>query len=203
MAYIIETESFGRKERAVDLHRFAADLAGVIGGTLRPVDDDRHFRRIQLAENDLHLSTSYQHKMRVVARMVAPEIAHDDRCYYAKEARTPEVTIDPERDLRAVARDLRRRAFEPAQEPLAKQRAFAAERIRERDEMRQRVEILRAAGFRVDWNERDNQCQVYSGAVYARMVGTAVEIQNLRDLTVDQFLTVAALLQSFRKEPTP
>ena len=149
MSYVIEKDcryGSNRKEIAIDLPRFAADLAKELGGEVLPAGDYPGERqKIKVGADELWLGAD-NHKKRVSASLHAPDVPWNDRNMYDKAARTDDATVNPDgRPIAVLARDIRKRVIDANQPAMAAQRAYADKRVEDRGNVELQVAALKAS----------------------------------------------------------
>ena len=208
MAYIIKTADNGRNytwnRHKIDLPAFARDLAKELGGTVVPREngdpsDSDTWQNIRVGTEELRLSAN-NHKGRVTVGIFAPDIKHDDRNTYDKTHRTEDATVNPDgRPIATIAKDIKRRVIDASQEALRKQREYAAEIAKSRDNFAAQLAKLQKAAprLRIDHKTRDRQAGIYlpncEHYISGRMDSDGkITIERMYSLTVEQFLAMLA-----------
>lgn len=200
MTYITWTESYGRKERKIDLDRFAEDLARELGCELAARADeelDRWRRYINVGSDRLMVSAN-DWKGRVNVSIAAPEIGHDDRDLYNKDHKTESATVNPDgRSIAAIAKDIKRRVIAASQGALAAQREYAAKQKANRAGLAETVAKMKEAMPYLDirYNEREQRASIYDGGGDAQLnylsaelgYDRTIQIRGLSNLSVEQF----------------
>ena len=129
MTYWVEKESYGRKEKALDIQRLATDLARLLGGVVEnrwPENADSR-ADIVIGESLVSLYWSYGGKS-VEASISARDIpAHLLSDVYSI-TRTESANFSPDKALAAIAKDIKRRVIDASAGALAKQREYVAKR---------------------------------------------------------------------------
>lgn len=127
MTYFVATERYGRIEVEFDSKRFLSDLAAALGGT--DVDPEYQGGRFSVGELAMYLRQGWGAKARRVTINcgTTDKSAHQLAYARGRVPDFPEISIDPDRPLDAVVKDIRKRLIEPAAEPLAALKSLASE----------------------------------------------------------------------------
>lgn len=126
MTYFTETERHGRTQIEFDSKRFLADLVAALGGS--DADPEYQGGRFNVDGLAVYLRQGYGAKVRrvTVTSGTADKDAH--RLAYARGSvpSFPSITIDPDRPLDVLVKDIKRRVIEASAEPMAALAALAA-----------------------------------------------------------------------------
>lgn len=187
----------------INLPRFAADLAPLIGGTLLPAGDyPRERQEIKVGDDVIELYAN-DWKKRVRATISAPDVKWGDRNTYDKAHRTESAAVNPDgRSIEAIARDIKRRVIDPSQEPLRLQREYARQQHANRASIVERAATLktRMPSLTVRVNEQEqNACLSDSGDRYVHAILYAdgrVRIERIGNVSTEQFEQIMVVLGS-------
>lgn len=126
MTYFTESEKYGRKEVEFDSKRFLADLVAALGGS-NP-DPEYQGGRFDLGDLSIYLRQGYGAKARrVTISCGASDRAAHQRAYsHGRLPAFPSITVDPDRPLDVLVKDIKRRVIDAAVEPLAALKAADA-----------------------------------------------------------------------------
>lgn len=192
------------KYNDLDVSHFVAALAPVLGGTIfkAPDHEDRtHWAGIVVGQDRVDVSRSWPRgKVTITIRpadLSNEELRHAQDCVREK---APEATLDPKRPLEALARDIKRRVIDPAQERHKKMRdAVAAKRDRV-GELAETVERYRAAfpDLSIDCKPNEEQASIWSGKgtyIKARLYGNgSVSFEHLGSISEEKARRILAIL---------
>lgn len=211
MAYTTTRKTYGdRTETVTDVQAFARDLSKALGGgplvPNRETYDNANFASFMLGADLVSVSgNSYGLKGRVVLRISAPDVKHDDQNFYDKTHKTPEATVDPNaRTIERIAADIKRRVIDASQDALARQREYAKQRQVARGGLVEHVAVLRAAGLHVrQQGERELTASVSSGSGGHYFYGTVnsdgtVSFSSFGSLPIEKLLRVLAVIGNKR-----
>lgn len=200
VSYISPTDRHPRG--AIDMPRFAADLAKELGGTVQPDGDYPHEnQKIALAGGKEFLRLTADNWKRRVKVTVA---ASDIREYRVGDSaqHTESATLNPDgRAIAAIARDIKRRVIDASQRALAAQRAWAAQQIEDKASVQQQSDALKAKhpALYVRVDHGGLVASISGGAtghyISARMeAGGRVTVERLGTVTAEQFDQIVEVL---------
>jgi hypothetical protein len=209
VSYLVETESFGRKEFKIDLPRFATDVAAALTALLpetavqvMPAGDyPAENQTIRVGNDNVNLHAD-NWKKKVTASIAAPELKWGERNTYDKSHRTENASVNPNgRKVASIAADINRRVIVASQEALAKQREYAAAQVVAKAEIVRLANALkeRLPGIDIRVNEQDKRATVYSGTTGHYFSGTltvdgTVTIERVGSVPMDKFARIVAIL---------
>lgn len=191
MSYLVTNDDHRKK---IDLPRFAADLAPLIGGTLLPPGDyPRERQEIKVGDDVIELYAN-DWKQRVRATISAPDVKWGDRNTYDPKHRTASAAVNPDgRKIEHIAADIIRRVIESSQEALRLQREYAHQQAVNRASIVERAAALQARlpSLSVRVNEQEQNAFLSdSGDRYVHAILSAdgrVRIERIGNVSTEQF----------------
>ena len=214
MSYLVETESFGRKEFKIDMSRFATDLAKALAVLLAPTKvkllppgEYAHENQSIQVGNDVLDIRADNWKKKVNAHINAPDVAWGDRNTYNKAHRTESASVNPNgRGIDAIAKDLNKRVIVASQEALAQQRAYKAQNVAAKAEIVRLAAVLKAKvpGLDIRVNEAEKRATIYSGSTGHYVSGMlsadgTVGLDRIGSMKLETFAKIVALLAKEEK----
>lgn len=207
MTYVVPTQDGPRTYQRVDLQRLAADLAKKFKGNARPWNPEYPAEKqcIKLS-GDVELTISadrYSKDGKVSVSIRATDVKHEDRNFGNKEHSPADAAFNPDkRSLDQLVSGIKKRVIEASAEAIAKQRAYAADRNKERGELKARVAELKKAIPDLVIREEDSSgrsCTVWGGANTCYVQATlyadgTVSFHRLESTKLDTFVTIMKLL---------
>jgi hypothetical protein len=119
MTYITERESFGRMIRELDIHRLATDVAPMVGGVPHPgntAERDRHWGGRVIMPSGVVLLFSALPGSKFGRAEVRATYPHEITMKVPAFGTAPVTSIDAERSLTDIARQIESRVLKPAAE---------------------------------------------------------------------------------------
>ncbi len=213
MTYLIERDFRGRTESVVDVPRFVADLAPLIGGTVIPSESDNdHTFYVRVGGLMLHVYGG-QHTNRcrldqVHVSCAVADVPPGDRPRYDGTGRysMPSVNVSATKSIGVIARDITKRVIDAAAEPLAAIHAYVRQQQESREGLGQVLEELRVKvpelreressdsyERRLDWIP--NNVYLQACAYASGQVG----IDRIGNVSLEAFVEIADVLRRHSK----
>ncbi len=141
---VTPNERFPRNspEVKIDLARFAADIAKILGGTVITPEEgetNSHYYGVKIGADRLGLYAN-NYRQKIDASISAADVPHDLRNTYASDHKTESASVNPNgRTIERIAVDIKKRVIDASQPALALQRAYAAQKTGYRSQLADKV----------------------------------------------------------------
>jgi len=137
MTYFTETKHAHRTDIEFDSKRFLGDITTALGGAT-DIDPEYQGGRFNLGELAIYIRAGYGAKARrvTISCGIADRAIHQLAYAQGRVGEFPSISIDTDRPLDAIVKDIRKRLIEAASEPLAQAKALAQKQANTASELK-------------------------------------------------------------------